>query len=92
MTPAAAVGIGQEALVWLAGRPEAFDAFLATSGADPGDIRARAADPEFLGFLLDFLLQSDALVLGFAADAGLSPDAPLRARAALPGGPIPDWT
>ncbi len=87
-----AVELGQAALVWLAGRDEALAAFLAASGAGPGDIRARAADPEFLGFLLDWLLGSDALVLAFAADHGLAPETPARARAALPGGAVPDWT
>ena len=38
----------------------------------PAEVRARAAEPEFLGFVLDFLLQSDAFVLDFAAEAGVS--------------------
>lgn len=92
MTPGAAADIGRDALVWLVGRPETFEAFLAASGVDPGEIRGRITDAEFLGFVLDFLLQSDALVLDFAAEAGLAPDAPARARAALPGGAVPDWT
>lgn len=87
-----AIEIGQQALVWLAGEPEALGAFLAASGAGPADVRARASEPEFLGFVLDHLLQSDALVLGFARDAGLAPETPARARAALPGGYAPDWT
>ena len=58
----------------------------------PAELRARAADPEFLGFVLDFLLQSDAFVLDFAAEAGVSPETPARARAALPGGAVPDWS
>lgn len=87
-----AVDLAQAALVWLADRPEALGAFLATSGAGPDDLRAGAADPEFLGFVLDHLLQSDALVVDFAADAGVPPDRIMRARAALPGGYAPDWT
>ena len=87
-----AIELGQRALIWLAGEPDALGAFLAASGAGPADLRARAADPEFLGFLLDFLLQSDALVLAFARDAGAPPDLPARARAALPGGDLPNWT
>jgi hypothetical protein len=86
-----AVAIGQEALVWLAARPEALGDFLAASGLPPERVRARAADPEFLGFVLDFVLVSDASVLDFAAAAGLAPEAPARARAAL-GGAVPDWT
>lgn len=92
MKPAAAAEIGRQALIWLAGQPETMAAFLDASGADPAELRTRIADPEFLGFILDFLLQSDELVLGFAAEAGIAPETPARARAALPGGAIPDWT
>lgn len=87
-----AIALGQRALIWLALEPDALGAFLAASGAGPADLRARAQDPEFLGFLLEHLLQSDALVLAFARDAGVAPDQPARARAALPGGDLPNWT
>jgi hypothetical protein len=87
-----AVALAQDALVWLAGRPEVLEALLAASGVGSGDLRARAEDPEFLGFVLDHILQSDALVLAFAAAAGVAPERPARARAALPGGYSPDWT
>lgn len=87
-----AIELGQRALVWLAGQPDALGAFLAASGAEPADVRARAGDPEFLGFVLEHLLQSDALVVAFAQDAGVATGLPARARAALPGGYVPDWT
>ena len=77
----AAVAIGQEALIWLAGQPELSERLLALSGAAPGAVRARAADPEFLGFVLDFLLGADATVIAFAAAAGLRPEDVGRARA-----------
>jgi hypothetical protein len=87
-----AAGVGQAALIWLADRPELFGRFLDASGAAPQEIRAQAEDPEFLGFVLDFLLAADATVLAFAAETGLAPDAPARARALLPGGALPNWT
>jgi hypothetical protein len=87
-----AVAIGQEALIWLAGQEEAMAAFLGASGLAPADLRARAAEPEFLGFVLDHVLAADAWVLAFAAAAGLRPEDPLRARAALAGGELPHWT
>ena len=62
------------------------------SGVSADELRDRAADPEFLGFVLDFLLSDEAALLAFAHEAGLSPDRPLRARAALPGGELPHWT
>ncbi|MEZ5796332.1 MAG: DUF3572 domain-containing protein [Paracoccaceae bacterium] len=81
-----------QALGWLAGQDEAFMAFLSVSGTDAAGIRARAAEPELLGAVLDFLLADEQLLMQFCAAAGLTPDAPLRARAGLPGGDIPHWT
>lgn len=92
MNAEAATDLARDALIWLAGRPEMLGGFLAASGADAGELRARMQDPEFLGFLLDFLLGSDDMVRDFTAGAGLPPEAVLRARAALPGGDVPDWT
>lgn len=86
-----AIAVGQRALIWIAGEPDFLAAFLDTSGLAPDAIRARAGEPEFLGFVLDFVLASDAGVLAFAAAAGLAPDEPARARAALGGGE-PHWT
>lgn len=86
-----ALEIGQDALIWLAARPESLEAFLAASGMAPAGLRAGAADPEFLGFVLDWILGSDSAVLDFAAAAGLAPEEPARARAAL-GGEAPNWT
>jgi hypothetical protein len=88
----AAADTAREALVWLAGQPEALERFMAETGADPADLRRRAAEPETLGFVLDFLLSSDRLVLAFSEDAGVAPDVPARARAALADGELPHWT
>ena len=87
-----AAAIGADALIWLAGRPEELAALLATSGLDAAALRARAGEPAFLGFVLDFVLAEEARARAFAQAHGLAPDAALRARAALPGGDAPDWT
>ncbi len=92
MNTEAAASMAQDALIWLAGQPDLLGQFLAAGGAAPTDMRRLADDPEFLGFVLDFLLGSDDLLRSFAAEAGIAPDAPMRARAALPGGAVPDWT
>lgn len=92
MRTEAAIDLAQDALLWLAGEPEALADFLARTGADPGELRARAADPEFLGSVLDHLLASDAAVIAFAAASGIPPERPAAARAALPGGDAPSWT
>ena len=92
LSRAAAELTGLEALGWIAGQPELAGRFLDAAGASPDELRSRAGDPEFLGFVLDFLLSDEATLMAFAQDAGVSPDRPLRARAALPGGELPHWT
>lgn len=91
MTNAQAIAIGQDALIWLAGDEEAMAAFLGASGLAPEELRRRAGEPEFLGFVLEFLIGADAMVLAFAGEAGIRPEEPARARAVL-GGELPSWT
>lgn len=88
----AAETLALQVLGWLAGQDELFDAFLGASGLGRDDLRARLGEPEVLGAVLDFLLSDDAFVTGFARDAGIAADLPLRARAALPGGADYHWT
>ncbi|MEO1492562.1 MAG: DUF3572 domain-containing protein [Pseudomonadota bacterium] len=80
------------ALGWIAAQPEVAGQFLGATGGSAEDLRARAGDPEFLGFVLDFLLSDEAMLLAFCTDEGVKPDRPMRARAALPGGDLPNWT
>lgn len=84
--------IATQALIWLANDDELMGAFLGATGASPSDVRAQAQDPEFLGFVLDFLLGADEHVLAFAAAHDLPPETVVAARAALPGGQLPNWT
>ncbi|MEM9783179.1 MAG: DUF3572 domain-containing protein [Pseudomonadota bacterium] len=92
MTESEAEDVAIAALGFLANDPERIGAFLAAAGAAPGDLRARAGDPAFLGFVLDHLLCGDDSVMAFAAVAGIRPEQVAAARAALPGGDAPDWT
>lgn len=62
------------ALAFLAGRPEDLGRFLALSGIDPTALRRIAGEPEFLAGVLDFLIGDDALLVAFAADAGIPPE------------------
>jgi Protein of unknown function (DUF3572) len=84
--------VALQALGWIVGQPAIAEEFLAAAGASADDLRRRAGDPEFLGFVLDFLLADETALLNFAAEAGVPPDRPLRARVALPGGALPNWT
>ena len=81
-----------QALGWMAGNDEVLGQFMGASGASIDDLRAGAGDPAFLGALLDFLMLEDAWVIAFCDAAGLPYDAPMRARAALPGGAQMHWT
>lgn len=92
MAPQAAERLALDALGWMAGQPEVLGALLAASGAGPADLRTMAREPEFLGFVLEHLLADEAALLAFAAEAGIDPTLPARARAALPGGEQPHWT
>ena len=92
MNPDAAQQIALEALAYVAADADLSGHFLAQAGADARDLRAAAADPAFLGFVLDFLLLDDATVLAFAGHSGRRPEDVAVARAHLPGGDLPNWT
>ena len=80
-----------QALSWLAEDEEILGQFLNTTGAAPGDLRKRATEPEFLGFVLDFIMRDDETILGFCAASAANPETVQRARATLGGG-LPNWT
>lgn len=84
--------IALQALAWLAGNDALFSVFLGATGASELDLRARAAEPEFLGAVLDFLMMDDAWVVEFCDAEGLKYETPMLARAALPGGQQVSWT
>lgn len=73
------------AFAHVAADTELVAALLAATGAAASDLRVMARQPEFAGFILDFLLESDERVLGFAQAAGVTPEAVHRARLRLDG-------
>lgn len=80
------------ALTWISADPELSAGLLGMSGADPSDLRTQAQNPEFLGFVLDYILQQDEWVIAFCDAHNLGYDSIAPARATLPGGDIPNWT
>lgn len=92
MQPEAAQVLALQALGWVAGNDELFPLFLGATGADIGELRQRAAEPEFLAAVLDFLMMGDAWVVAFCDAEGHAYTAPQSARAALPGGAVVNWT
>lgn len=77
-----------KALGFLAADPERISRFMSLSGLDPDAIRASAAEPAFLGGLLDYLLSDDSLLLIFAQEQDLRPERIAQLRRKLPGASI----
>lgn len=92
MNRQAAEVVAIDVLGWLAGEEDYFYRFLNMTGVDTGDIPGRSKNPEFLGFVLDFLLSDDNLVIEFCQHSNRANEVPMQARAQLPGGDVPNWT
>jgi hypothetical protein len=84
--------IALQALGWLVGNEELLPVFLGATGASVNDLAASAKQPAFLGSVLDFLVMDDAWVVAFCDAANLPYQAPMEARAGLPGGEQMNWT
>ena len=84
--------IALKALLWLLSNEDLLPVFMGATGVAAEDLRAGAADPVFLASVLDFLMMDDVWVVGFCDAEGLAYDAPMRARAYLPGGEALHWT
>lgn len=85
---AAAEGLAVAALGFIAAEPERLGRFLALSGIDPDSIRAAAREPQFLAGVLDHITSDERLLLAFATENDIDPEAVMRARDVLAG---PDW-
>ena len=83
-----AESVAIQALNFLATEPARLGRFLALSGLGPESIRSAAAQPGFLAGVLEHLAGDEALLVAFAAEAGLEPGDVDKARAVLAGR---DW-
>ncbi|MEL6563127.1 MAG: DUF3572 domain-containing protein [Pseudomonadota bacterium] len=92
MSQESAEVVGLKALEWLTGQEDVLPIFMGSTGASADDVRSGAADPVFLGAVLDFILMDDAWVQSMCDAAGLAYDRPMAARAMLPGGEAMHWT
>ncbi len=75
--------IALHALTYIAANPDHAERFMALSGIPLGDLRRAAADPGFLLGVMDYLVADEALLVLFAADAGLAPEAVAAAHARM---------
>lgn len=60
--------------------------FFQVSGVSPGDFKASIEDPEFLGGVLDFLLNDEKQLILFCQIYEIEPTEPANARRCFPGG------
>jgi len=91
-SPEQAEIVALQALSWLASDEDLLAVFLGSSGASVDDLRSRAQDAEFLGSILEFLMNDDAWVMRFCDSVDLPYDTVMSARLALPGGAQMHWT
>lgn len=78
-----------DALVFLAEDPERLSRFLGITGLEAQNLRAAAGQPGFLASVLDYLMQDESLLLAFAAQKHLAPEAVARAARKLGVGEAP---
>ncbi|MFM7346928.1 MAG: DUF3572 domain-containing protein [Tagaea sp.] len=77
-----------QALGFVAADDDRLARFMGLAGVSVDELKARAADPAFLGGVLDFVIEDEALLLEFCEASGLKPAAVARLRADLPGAPV----
>lgn len=75
--------IALKGLSFLVAAPARLVGFLEFSGLSPDTIRAAAGSPDFLVGLLDYIVSDEELLLSFAAEVGLKPEAIMQARQIL---------
>jgi len=88
VTNESAQALALTALAFLLEDPDRAARFCAVSGVAGTDLATQLADAAFLGGVLDFVLEDEALLAEVATAAGLPPETVLGARRRLPGGPI----
>lgn len=79
-----AEAIALKAVAFVAADEDLLPRFVSLTGAGAEDLKARLADPAFLGGVMDFVLGDEATAVAFAESEGLSPEALVLARARLP--------
>ena len=81
----AAEALALRTLAYVIEDPERAARFLQVTGLAGTGLAAQLNNPAFLGGVLDFVLEDDALLEGAATAAGLPPEAVRIARRHLPG-------
>jgi hypothetical protein len=77
--------VAVSALTFLGADAERLRKFLDVTGLGPHNLRGAAKDPAFYASVLEYLVADEPLLVRFAVDAGLEPEAVARAHQALCG-------
>jgi len=86
MAQEAAEMLAVQAFTFIAADSERLGRFLAETGVGPAEIRAASREAGFLAGVLDYLAADEALLTGFAKEAGFDPFDVAKARLVLGGG------
>jgi hypothetical protein len=89
-TNAAPEVLGLQALAHVAGHDELGPRFLALTGMDSADLRARAGESSVLAAVIEFLASHEADLLAVAAVLGVKPEALIAAGQSLSGN-LGEW-
>ena len=77
--------IALQLIAFLVSDGERLERFSALSGMGLGDMKSGAENPIFLGFMLDYALQDESLIMTFCDHHEISPQTIALARRQLPG-------
>lgn len=77
--------IALKLISFIASEENRCERFSALTGMTLQDLKEGAKKPEFQGFVLEYALQDESLILEFAAMENLSPLTLVAARHKLPG-------
>jgi hypothetical protein len=92
LTAEMAQTIALQALAHIASDEDRLAGFMAQTGLSTDELKDRAAEPAFLGGVLDFLMSDEATLVAFCEEKDMAPDLPGLARQTLPGGEEVHWT
>ncbi len=77
--------IALQLIAFIVSDDERLDRFTALSGIGLSDLQDGAQDQVFLGFMFDYALQDEALILEFAREHEIPPQNLVNARRHFPG-------
>ena len=85
----AAETIAAQGLAFLSAEPALLARFLALTGLQPADLKARLGSGEVLAAVLNFLAADESLLLAFAANHNVAPETIGLALSVLEGSDAP---